>query len=74
MDNVQQLKVHEQRMARGKKQEQLAAKQEKLAAKRARKEARRSYTRRGRGKQKILMFSCFSEVFRHNRPWVLVSI
>ena len=47
VDNVQQLKVHEQRMARGKKQELLAAKQEKLAAKRARKEARRAQARAG---------------------------
>jgi nucleolar protein 4 len=44
-DNVQQLKVHEQRIARGKKQEQHDARAVKEAAKKERKEARREQAR-----------------------------
>ena len=46
-DNVQQLKVHEQRIARGKKQEQHDARSVKDAAKKERKEARREQARAG---------------------------
>ena len=46
-DNVQQLKVHEQRIARGKKQEQHDARSVKEAAKKERKEARREQSRAG---------------------------